>query len=81
MKYAAITIVASVVVTIGAVAYGFVDAANPDPIYGPVENFSISRHPDADGTDRIYIDAAVHKLVSCDLKSGDGPPWGDFYNG
>jgi hypothetical protein len=73
-------IVGSVTVAIGAIVYGVLDATHPDPVYGPVENYTISRRPDADGNDRIWITAAVHKLANCDLESGDGPPWVDFYD-
>ncbi|KQQ90979.1 hypothetical protein [Aureimonas sp. Leaf324] len=40
----------------------------------------MDRRRDADGIDRVYVTATVHKLLDCDLESGDGPPWVDFFD-
>lgn len=60
-----------VVAIVGFAAWG---AFHPDPIYGPVADFTVTRCLDTSGRDRVYIDARILKLENCDLESGNGPP-------
>lgn len=70
----------SLLVATASLAWGFYDASRPVGVYAPVDGFEVVRRRDDDGNDRIYVSSTVHKLLDCDLESGDGPPWVDFYD-
>jgi hypothetical protein len=73
-------ITGGIVLSLGILAFAFHDAAAPADVYTKPDSYTLERRIDADGFDRVFITATATKLLNCEVQSGNGGQWVDFFD-